>query len=428
MGNQPVKVTRLRIENFEGIVQLDTTFEGGVAIFKGDVGEGKTSVLEALEAALSNKGHRARFVHDGADFASVIVNLNNGIEAKRTYEPGDTAGKLEVTQDGKKVKNGQTILNALFNPISFRPLKFMDQTPKEQAQTLLSLTKVELSEQELRALVPEGFDIPATVLAAHPLMGLSMLQKSLEETRLAVGQDARRQRSAAEETATRIPAGFDAEAVRGTNLREKIDLQHQQRAHNETFVRVTGERSQTAMTITRLEEQLTQARTFLTQQDEWLSQNPTIDTQALDEEIASFQEKQSTLGLFDQWKATLDTADTLDEEYRMWGECINAVRAMPAKLMKNAELPVPGIGINENGEITVDDKPLADLSSGECLELAVQVAVATCGELQAVWVDGIEKLSPTRREEFIQKGLAMGFQWFMTQTQDGELIIEERAA
>ena len=98
---------------------------------------------------------------------------------------------------------------------------------------------------------------------------------------------------------------------------------------------------------------------------------------------------------------------------------IEMARALPGQLLQKAEMPVPGISI-ENGELLIDNLPLDNHSEGRCMEIALEVAKAKAGELKIVLADGLEKLSTKRREEFLKKAKETGLQWFFTVVGDSE--------
>ena len=61
-----MKITKLAVSQFEGLTALEVTPSNGVNLVEGHNGAGKTSLLEAIRVAFTNKGQRSQLVQDGS--------------------------------------------------------------------------------------------------------------------------------------------------------------------------------------------------------------------------------------------------------------------------------------------------------------------------------------------------------------------------
>jgi recombinational DNA repair ATPase RecF len=101
-----VKINCLQIENVKRVsaVQMECG-ENALTIIGGKNGQGKTSVLDAIMWALGGDRFRpTNPIHEGAEEASVSVQLSNGI----TVERGGKNGAMKVI--GANGKGGQALL------------------------------------------------------------------------------------------------------------------------------------------------------------------------------------------------------------------------------------------------------------------------------------------------------------------------------
>lgn len=63
-----MKISKVRIENFRGLRELELDFDSTTTILIGENNSGKTSVLDALRLCLRELGPRRRVVFDSFDF------------------------------------------------------------------------------------------------------------------------------------------------------------------------------------------------------------------------------------------------------------------------------------------------------------------------------------------------------------------------
>jgi hypothetical protein len=110
--------------------------------------------------------------------------------------------------------------------------------------------------------------------------------------------------------------------------------------------------------------------------------------------------------------------DLIEKSAKLTGK-IETARELPGELLQKASMPVPGITI-VNGELLVNGLPLDNLSDGEKITIALEIAKAKAGDLKVILLDGFEKLSKNRRDDFIAKAKETGLQYFITRVTDDE--------
>lgn len=108
---------------------------------------------------------------------------------------------------------------------------------------------------------------------------------------------------------------------------------------------------------------------------------------------------------------------------------VKYARKLPAELLKKIKLPVEGLGINDEMQITIDDLPIDNLSTSRQLRLALDIAKATCGPLKMICIDRFESLDEDQRQLLLD--IAENdteYQYFITLVTKGDMKIEKVGA
>ena len=80
-----MKTSKIIIKNLFGI--RETTLDGKSVEISGPKGAGKTSVLDAIRFALTNRSERDCIVHQGADEGEIIIETTTGLSIDRKACP-----------------------------------------------------------------------------------------------------------------------------------------------------------------------------------------------------------------------------------------------------------------------------------------------------------------------------------------------------
>jgi len=132
------KIIELQACNFKRLKAVHIRPDGHTVVLGGGNAEGKTSVLDAIQAALG--GGRAAPVEPirrGCSRAEVRLELDELIVTRSFSGAGS---KIEVrSKEFGKLKSPQAVLDKLTDSLSFDPLAFSRMKPADQAETLREL-------------------------------------------------------------------------------------------------------------------------------------------------------------------------------------------------------------------------------------------------------------------------------------------------
>jgi len=426
---KPKRITRLKASNFGGLQEMDIKL-GKHTLLTGAKGAGKTSVLEMIRGILTGKGLRPYLVEIGKDKAVLLLELDDGTTVttvKRTLKPPSKTASLSVEKDGMKPAKPQSYIDALLGAHASNPVDFFNLSAKEQEAELLALTDISMTENEYAEL-SDGAMLQDVDYTQHPLVVLADIAKALFDERTVVNRDGKQKRGAAAEALESIPDDFDAEAVREATLGDLVDKQTAARQQNKDVEETRNELESLRKQI----ELAKQEREVLEEQEiiqsKWLEENAEIDTAALDQQIHDFQERQDLLRIYDGAKTTEDAVTQLSSTSEQLTNLIEAARDKPGELLAALDdLPVEGMGVDAEYGVTINGVPIASLSDGESLDLAMEIALRYAGELPLLLVNGLEALDPESEAQLREKLIASDCQCIVTKVSKGELVIEEWA-
>ena len=141
------KITRLEASNFKRLKAVEITPEGNVVTISGENGNGKTSCLDAIAAALGGEKLCPKVpIREGQTEAHVTVELDSGLKVTRHWSMGKESTITVESADGARYRSPQAVLDALTTSLTFDPLAFMKMEPKKRKALLQKLIGLDPTE------------------------------------------------------------------------------------------------------------------------------------------------------------------------------------------------------------------------------------------------------------------------------------------
>ncbi|WP_440102457.1 AAA family ATPase [Glutamicibacter mishrai] len=156
-----MKVISLTTTNYKRAkhVEIKPDPDGNLVIVAGKNGQGKSSVLDSIAAALggANSKTTPKPIRDGEDRAEIVLETEE-LTVTRVFTP--SGSRLTLTsKDGAKYPKAQAKLDELVGNLSMDPLAFTLLDDKKQLAQLLDLVDLpfdpELLEEERKAVFDE---------------------------------------------------------------------------------------------------------------------------------------------------------------------------------------------------------------------------------------------------------------------------------
>lgn len=178
------KIKRIEIKNFIGISEF-TLDPGKINWLLGHKGAGKTTVVEALEKAFTNKNRRAEVIKHGEDEARIFIQTDDDLEIERKIR-NDKADYLKVRKPGESVPSTEAFLKKLINGEIFRPLEFVRKSPEEQAKIILNMLEIPWTMEDINTWFGE---IPGVNYEAHILQVLKQIETLYYNSRESINRE-----------------------------------------------------------------------------------------------------------------------------------------------------------------------------------------------------------------------------------------------
>ena len=413
-----VKITALEAENVKRIKAVALTpSPTGLTLVGGNNNQGKTSVLDALAWALGGERFRPTAAQrDGAVApAHLKVTLSNGVVVERK---GKNASLTVTDPTGRR--SGQQLLNAFVEPLALDLPRFMDASDKEKADILLRIIGIG-AELHTRDLEIKGLYDKRTFTGQ-----LAAQKKHFAEEMISYPEAPDEPVSASE----LIRQQQDILARNGENQRlraQYAELEQQvQQCVNE--LKRTRER---IATLQQLADELDAKHTKLFNQRETarktVSQLQDESTAELEASIRDIEETNRKVRANLEKSRAEDEAAQYASEYDRLTESIQQKRADRMALLNGADLPLPGLSV-EDGVLTYNGKRWRDMSGSDQLRVAAAIVRRLNPDCGFVLLDKLEQMDMTTLQEFSAWLEAEGLQAIATRVSTGsecQIIIED---
>ena len=200
-------ITKIKIKNLFGIREYEA--DGSSLELSGKNGTGKSSVLDAIKYALTNKSDRDYIVHKGENEGEIIVETDTGLSIDRKVRIGKAPYK-SVKRDGLEVGSPEAFLKELFTPLQLNPIEFMNMDKKQQNAIILDMIEYPWDMNKIKEWFGE---IPAWVSYDQNILSvLNDIQAEngdYYQNRRNIDRDIRNKKAFVEEIANGIPVGYD---------------------------------------------------------------------------------------------------------------------------------------------------------------------------------------------------------------------------
>ncbi len=374
-----LRIVQLTAENFKKIRAIQIRPDGAMVSITGKNANGKSSILDAIWAAVAGADHiQAEPIRRGETKARIRLDLGDIIVERRFTEKGSTLNVENV--DGARYPSPQKMLDALVGELSFDPLLFTRQKPKEQFDSLRQIANVD-------------WDFAASDDAA----------KADYEKRAELNRQAKAERAAA--AAIVVFAGLPAEPIDEDELLDKFQnaaqfneaIAERQRLRQALEQRIAGIRVGMNNKIFRAEELRREADELVAGagrdadvasdlQRGYDEASAIEEPLVLDElRIALEKAKQTNIeiGQAATRQKKLDAAELLEAKATGLSMAMEARENAKNAAIQSAEMPVPGLGFGD-GVVTFNGIPFDQCSSAEQLRVSLAIAMEANPKLRVI--------------------------------------------
>lgn len=475
-----MKVSKIIIKNLFGITEQELDSRSVELI--GENGTGKTSVIDAIKYALTNKSDRDYIVRNGETEGEIIIETDTGLSINRKSRTTQTDYK-SVKQNGNIVPSPEAFLRDIITPLQLQPMEFMRMGKKEQNATILNMIDFPWNMETIREWfgeIPADVNYEQNILAV--LNDIQAENGTYFRSRQDVNRDIKSKKSVVNDIKAALPQDYDGSQWENVNVGELYTQIEKIRKSNEQIEKAKRLKDGFENKLRAIEADRDIALSALN--SEMAAKERNIETQlaTLKEQINSLEKEKSGLSSvradrekviqseyrenvakheatvmsyseyvnmaprpiahllkqaedaekmkshINEWRRMLSLQEDikqLTEKSTSYTEKIEKARNLPGEILEKATIPIEGLSVKD-GIPLINGLPVSNLSEGEKLDLCIDVAIQNPAGLQIILIDGVEKLSTEMRERLYSKCKEKGLQFISTRTTDSkELTVIE---
>lgn len=362
-----MKIIQLKAENIKKLRAVEITPDGNVVKISGRNAQGKTSTLDSIWWALG--GERAiqgQPVRQGAEKGSITLDLGDIVVERRFTQKGST---LTVSNaDGAKFSSPQKMLDDLVGRLTFDPLEFMRMDPKKQAETLRDLCGLDFTELDSqrkaafdeRTLVNrQAKDLKAQLDAVVVPADAPEQEVDVAELAAQLSRGSEHNRRIEDERAELSRQQAKLEQVEGLIAQLRQELADAEQAREGLGADIGNRKAaleaQQPVDLTGIHSQIENAK-------------------AINDAARARQHQQQLAGRHQEAVAEADRLTARLQE----------IDDTKARMIREAALPVAGLGFDEDGGITFNGVPLNQASGAEQLRVSVAMAMSLNPKLRVL--------------------------------------------
>lgn len=469
-----MNITKIKIKNLFGISEYEA--DGSSVELAGKNGAGKTSVIDAIRYALTNKSDRKYIVRRGETEGEILIETDNGLRINRKARTTQADYK-SVKKDGREVGSPESFLRDIFTPLQLNPVEFISLPEKQQNAIILDMIEYPWDMQKIKEWfgeIPSWVNYDQNILAV--LNDIQSENGEYFQNRQDINREMRNKRAFIEEIASAIPAGYEVEKWEKASAGPVYQKIERIRKENEEIQKaksllelrdnkvrkfeadreiaktsiareIGARRTQIENEITRMEDQIRNLKAEKESLAEKMADKTAVieeqfkaavakydaeveayaeyrdkepqSTKELEEEAAMIENMKAHVNEYRRMQGLQSDVEILKEESELLTERIEKARSLPGEILETANIPIAGLTIKD-GVPLINGLPVSNLSDGEKLDLCIDVAIQKPNGLQIILIDGVEKLSTSVRETLYKKCKDKGLQFIATRTTDDE--------
>lgn len=406
-----IKINRLEAENIKRVkaVMIEPTADG-LTVIGGNNRQGKSSVLDAITWALGgNKYRPSEAKRQGSAIPpNIKLTLSNGFVVERKGKNSS----LKVTDPAGK-KSGQQVLDEFVEQLALDLPKFMEASDKEKAEILLQILGIG---NELAALDKQETELCNERLA----IGRIADQKAKYAKEQPYYEDAPEELVSVSEL---IKQQQEILARNGENQKKRdhlAQLQNRRDALEDAVAKLAEELAVKRQELDSVLADVDTARKSVKDlQDE--------STEELEKNIEDIEEiNRRVRANLDKEKAE-EEAKEYKDQYQALDQKIEAVRKNRTGLLKDADLPLEGLSVEE-GKLAYKGQKWDNMAGSEQLIVAAAIVRKLNPQCGFVLLDKLEQMDLNTLDEFSRWLEAEGLQAIATRVSTGEecsIIIED---
>ena len=399
-----MKIIGLKIENFKRIKAVEIKSDKDFIEITGKNGQGKTSVLDAIEGALCGKASLPeRPIRDGQTQANIQVDIGDYIVHRKFSASGSSL--MIVSKNGDVKSSPQEFLNKIVGDLSFDPLKFVMMETKKRTEIFKRILGINTDDlvNKHQSLYLQRRD------AGNLLERIKALYNSL----VIYSED------------VEVPDLREIQQQRDTAINNNDSLNE----INERLHDLSTENNLAFKEIERLTLLIESNKSEINRMEAFILNTKLIDIKQFDDQFNSIQSLMQKKSKHADYKTAKNDFEQASKMYNSLQEKIEENIAEQKSMMQSVKMPIDGLELRDT-ELYFKGIPFDQLSQAEQLTISMSMAIAENPELKFVRIENGSLLDKKSLDLLKQINREKGFQvWIETVSDEpgkpDALFIEE---
>lgn len=371
-----MKIIQLNSENVKRIQAVEIKPDGNVIVIGGKNGAGKSSVLDSIQWALGGDPGAKMPVRKGEEKAKIVANLGD-IVVTRTITPSGGGTLVVKNADGIRQDSPQTILDKLVGKLTFDPLEFSRQKPKQQAETLRALVGLDFTEHDKEREKWFNHRTEVNRAAAALKNRMSAIPKHA---------DAPHEEQSAGEVMAKQAEAVSTNANNEAQRKEATLMQSQLTQAQNLLEDLKRQATELAERISKGEKTVEMRKATATALTEAAANLKDVDVAGYQTQLAEVElgnrkhrENKAREAVVEQFKSKSDEADGLTAK-------LESMDADKRTKINSAKYPIEGLTFDTAGGVVLNGIPFEQCSSAEQLGVSVAIGLALNPKLRVLLI------------------------------------------
>lgn len=369
--SSPLRIVRLEAENFKRLRAVSITPAGNVVQVTGANGSGKSSVLDAIYAALGGKAAAPDVpIRLGEESATIKLDLGK-IKVTRRFTEGGSSLIVE-SEEGARFQSPQTMLDKMLGALTFDPLEFTRMDAKTQRASLGKLVGVDAELKKIDTYRRTAFE------------NRTLINRTIAKLEAQID-------AIPAESVDPIDVGAvmaEIEACERDNRAIDARIAEARAFHaesNRLKDKARNLRDSAAIMLAEADEVDRQFNLRMAECEQWAPIEPKHDTAPLKDKIAEAQTVNARVER--QRRRNELHLEWLNEKTRagLETETIENCDRDKARLISQAPMPIEGLAFDEDA-VLYNGLPFEQASGAQQLRVSVAIAMATNPQLRVLRV------------------------------------------
>ncbi len=421
-----MRIIQLQAENFKRLKAVDIKPNGDVVNISGRNGQGKSSIIDAMWAALGGvENMPAEPVRKGSEKAIIRLDLGDYIVTRKmTQKDGEpfTTTLVVETPDGMKASKPQALLNGLLGKFSLDPMAFIRMSPKEQFDAL-------------KFLVP-GLDLDDIKKKdVHDYELRTVENRKAKEARAAAGAIDAKDKPAVRVDTAQITADIGRASEHNQAIAERKTRREQAASQvvsaDKAIANLRGQINTWTDLILDAETQIESHQKIANETQAKLLAAPTLpeplDTAKLAQALADANAANAEAEKQERRDELLQTATRHEKAAEALTEAIEAREEHKRTAIAAAKFPVEGLSLGEES-VLIDGVPFGQAATSQKIKTSVSLAMAMNPDIRVIRIEEGSLLDSDALKVIADMAKGSDFQVWVESVSDGTgsgIIIED---